>query len=172
MSNKISVLEILKGNFSTLYNVEKNRRDYMDIATFYGLPLSVAILSIYNNYALSDKLIGHLITASALLSGLLLNLSVVISSLKNKLPTPELDDKEYRHKILKRTIVKELFFNVSSASLCSFFLLAFCILQNLIGNSSAINTTFINPIISFLGVHLLMSFLMITKRIYRLLLNL
>jgi len=172
MSNKISVLEILKGNFSTLYNVEKGRRDYMDIATFYGLPLSVAILSIYNNYALSDKLIGHLITASALLSGLLLNLSVVISSLKNKLSVPKIDDEDYAQRTLKRTIVQELFFNVSSASLCSFFLLAFCILQALIGNSSIINIVVINPIISFLGVHLLMSFLMVTKRIYRLLLNL
>ncbi|MBO9489102.1 hypothetical protein J7384_01880 [Endozoicomonas sp. G2_1] len=167
MSNKISVFEIIKGNFDTLYDVDTGKRSYMDIATFYFLPLSITLYVIHQSYLIPDKLIGDLLTASTLLAGLLLNLLLMVSNTKAKLPVPELGAHDYDLTVLKRTIVQELFFNVSSASLVSFFLLVFCILGRVFSNSLTISC-----VIIFLSIHLFFSFLMITRRTYKLLLNL
>jgi len=173
MSNKISIFEIFKGNYKTLYDVNTSKYSYIDIATFYILPLCVALLCGYFKYEFSDKLTGHIINASALLSGLLLNLLILIFGLKDKLPSIKLGDDAYKKNIIKKRIMKELYFNVSSASLTSFFILSFSISNTLLVGSTFenINVVIINPIIAFLGVHLLVSFLMITKRTYRLLLS-
>lgn len=174
MSNKINVFEIFKGNYKTLYDVSNNRYSYADITAFYVIPFAVAVLSGYNKYLFSDALIGHLINASALLSGLLLNLMILVFGLKGKISSAKLGESDYQKKMLKVRIMKELYFNVSSASLVAFFLLFFCIINTLLNKSAYAdyNLLVINPVIAFLGIHLLVSFLMITKRTYRLLLSL
>jgi hypothetical protein len=175
MSNKINVFAILKGNFNTLYNADTNKRSIMDIITFYGLPLSVAYLAYSSNYEISKNVISQLVNASALLSGLLLNLLILIFGLKDKLKQPQLGNSEYNQIILKRKIMEELYFNVCAASLTSLFLLCFSIFNTIVSNvfifELNVNTVFINPVIVFLSLHLLVSFLMITKRTYKLLLN-
>jgi hypothetical protein len=175
MSNKINVFAILKGNFDTLYNVDKKQYSLMDILTFYGLPLSAAYLAFSSNYVISKDVINQLVNASALLSGLLLNLLILIFGLKDKLKQPQLADPEYKQITLKRTIMKELYFNVCSASLTALFLLCFSIVNTVTNNAFIlglnVDTGIINPIIIFLLIHLLMSFLMITKRTYKLLLS-
>jgi len=175
MSNKINVFAILKGNFNTLYNVDKEMYSVMDILTFYVLPLSVAYLAFSSDYVISKDVINQLVNASALLSGLLLNLLILIFGLKDKLKQPKLDDPEYGEITLKRTIMKELYFNVCSASLTALFLLCFSIFNTVTSNTIVlgfnVDTGIINPVIIFLSIHLLMSFLMITKRTYKLLLS-
>lgn len=174
MSEKIGVFEIIKGNFDTLYDVKTQKLSKMDLTTFYLLPLSLAFLCWFYQYSFSDKLIGHLINSSALLSGLLLNLIILVFGLKDKLPKAKLGDTDYDIVTLKRRVMKELYYNVCSASVTAFALLLSCILNTMLAGSIlkgiSLNELILNPVISFLCAHLFVSFMMITKRTYKLLL--
>jgi hypothetical protein len=179
MSAKIGVWEIIKGNFNTLYNPETQKTSKFDVLTFYIAPILFAILCFKYNYVLDEKLIGHLINASALLSGLLLNLIILVFGLKDKIRPVEITHNEYQLVTLKRSVMKELYYNVCSASVTAFVLLISCIANSVLDGviidvfklfDLNLNLHVVNPVIVFLCIHLFVSFLMIIKRTYRLLL--
>ena len=179
MSSKINILGIIKGHIWTLRDRRTDTASKTDLLLFYMLPLFVAIFAGCQSFLLSKDVVSNIVTTGVLLSGLLLNLIVLVYSLKEKLPKVDVKDPKHIQVQLKHSVLIELYYNIAYSTLVSFFMLIASIAHNLLdkvkfSNSPDVSSEFINslitdPIIIFLSINLIFSFLMIIKRTYQLL---
>jgi len=164
MISKLNIMTIVKDHISTLE--AKNGDKWKDIVVFYAFPLILGLLFLYFKIKLSDSSVETLITAGTLFAGLLLSLLVLVFDQRNKLSGKQ-DDASVKI----RTALYELFSNISYAVLISITLIIASFVQQIVCQDHPSNTpitikiSIANAILAFLSSHLLLTVLMILKRI-------
>ena len=177
MSSKISIKEIIKGHLFTLKDADTGNISISDWLTFILLPIIFALLACWKGFMLPKEVVSNIVTVGVLLSALLLNLLVLIYGIKNKIPKVNIKDPLHKEHQSKHTLLDELYYNVSTATLVAFILLILSIAHSLFINKDffyttvSINSCLIDPFIIFLGFNLVFTFLMIIKRTYLLLVS-
>lgn len=181
MSSKINIYDILSGHLSTLCNDKSDKISKLDIITFYLVPLSVAIIIAYNSVSLSKETIGLVVTIGSILTGLLLNLLILVYDQKKNLPEVNQADAKWEKTQLRHTVIEQLYYNISYSTIIALFLVIVSVTHSLIGSlkfpfsSKYLSFVFVptlhitSPLLFFLGINLLLTIIMIIKRIYLLL---
>lgn len=181
MSSKINVSKIIMGHLLTLRDASTKKISFWDLFLFIIFPFLVAGISAYYKFVLPSNIISNLLTIGVLLSALLLNLLVIVYTLKDRLPSVDCSEDGWENLQLKHTMMNELYYNISASVITSFFILIFSLVHNLVllitnpikitdvFEITSINGVLVDPILAFLTVNLVLSFLMIIKRTYLLL---
>lgn len=169
MTNKINIFQVVSRHFDTFRDFDSRALNIRDLLLFFGIPFLFSLCSAKYAYIFSDSTISNLLNVEALLSGLLLNLLVLVYSLKEKTPKTDVNIEGWEDLQLKHMVVNEVYFNVAFSTLSAFLMLIFTVLHSFfIGisfSSFSLNAHLIDPIIVFLGLNLVLNFLMIIKRI-------
>lgn len=84
MSEKINVLSIVRAHLQTLRHHARNEYSIIDITVFLVCPALLAILVFVSQKPLTESLVNSMISASAILLGLLLNLLVLMFDQRNR----------------------------------------------------------------------------------------
>ena len=184
MSSKINNLNVLSGHLSTLRNLKTGKISKTDITTFYIIPLLIAICLAYNSVGLSKEIVTILVTAGALFTGLLLNLLILVYDQKGKLPKVNSDDDNWNEIQTRHTVLNELYYNISYSTLLSLLLVPFSVIYLMVKDLNipitidalslpniTINVSMfvISPILVLIGINLVLTIMMVIKRIYILL---
>lgn len=182
MSSKINIKEIIKGHFSTL------RKDNGDVSisdyfTFYLLPISTAIITLYLEGNISKEVSSLLVNFGSIFTALLLSVLVLVYDQEaklnnNKKPTDKLFDK-------KKDLLDNLYDNISFSILSSVFLVLLCLFHTAVFGKywgidftiSTLNFKFdmkfdhylSTPLILIISLTVFMNILMIVKRMHILL---
>jgi hypothetical protein len=180
MSNKINIFGIVIRHFSTLRNVGSDKLSISDISTFYIFPLFVSIIFIYFSIDLSKDLVNIIVTAGSIFTGLLLNLLILVYDQKSKLGKIDSDKSDWKIIQTRHNILRETYFNIAYSTILSLLLVFISILQIIFFSSKIgipifdivnfdISMCIISPVIIFIGMNLVLTLLMIIKRIFMLL---
>lgn len=160
MFNKIDVRDIVRDHFKTLTNYSTGRRAWLDFALFLVIPALIAFVAVASGLTLGDTALTVLITAIAVLGGLLFNLLVLVHTVayRFKSPTGDKDGMKF---------VSEIYSNVSYCILVSLLsLVPLTLLPIVSGNLVRVTLSGFG---FFLSLHLLLSLLMLLKRLHALL---
>lgn len=181
MSSKINVSKIIKGHLLTLKDASTGKISAWDLFLFILFPFLVAGVSSYHKFELPPTVVANLLTIGVLLSALLLNLLVIVYTLKDRLPNVDNSKDGWESLQLKHSMMNELYYNISASVITSFFILIFSLVHNLVllitvpikvtqtFEITSLNGLLVDPVLAFLTVNLILSFLMIIKRTYLLL---
>ncbi|PTQ86900.1 hypothetical protein [Nitrosomonas ureae] len=176
MSSKINICEIITGHFDTLRDTGDNLSK-TDIVTFILLPFVIGIISIFNSFNLDASLSSLLVNFGSILTALLLSVLMLVYEQESKLDSADKD----KITVLKRKLLKELYYNISFSIICSLSLVFMCFLHSVaLGTiwkfnikehllEIPIDTWFLTPLIVIVAVNLVLNMLMIVKRMHTLL---
>lgn len=175
MSDKINVYEIIKGHFSTLRNYHTGKICKSDIFVFIVVPLLIVIANMFLGMSIGKELRAALINFGAIFSALLISVLVLVYDQKNKLAT-KLKDKESNQDNLPNlnalsTTLHELYSNICFAILTSLMLVVFSMIQIILIDLkiTGLNLYLFNPLIIFCICTIILTTLMIIKRLHKLL---
>ena len=188
MSNKINILCIVKAHFNTLKDISKKGISKLDITTFIIMPISLSFFSAYKN-----------LNFGAIFTALLLSVIVLIYDQENRTIEKVRNNADSVGEVSqnKLLLLKELYHNISYAILCSLALVVLTFIHStlppvtpeIIDNSRvfidykirgfSINfsftftwaTTIISPLIIFVTANIVLTIVMIVKRLYLILIN-
>lgn len=157
MFSKISTVEIIQDHLSTLRRDEK--LSFIDILTFYIVPLIIGIASYIFDISLDTKSTSTLVTVGSIFTGLLLSLMILIYDQRSKL------ENEHSDKATKfKTALLQLLNNISYAILISVFLVAIAFIEQVFSAIPEFRKVLDGILIS-LAVHLALTILMVLKRV-------
>lgn len=160
MVKKISFSQIVRDHIGTLVHYETLKRSYADIFLFFSIPAFFSFI-LWDRLTLDKDSINVLITAASIFAGLLLNLLVLIYTLIGKAKECTSTNRAKTKKLL----LEQTFANVSFCILVSVCLVITCLLKLL--NSPVLNDI-LNIVIYFLTPLLVLTLLMVLKRIHAL----
>lgn len=163
MSGKIDISDIVHDHFKSLRNYRSEKMSKIDLFTFYFFPIAVGIVLAICISPPSETVLSSLATGYAIFAGLLLNLLVIIFTVRRSVLDKE-SNKEIRKNLLD--LMREIFANVSYQILICGFAIVVLIVSMYLKDGNSI------PLISVVygvSLHFILTFLMILKRIYRLL---
>lgn len=178
MSTKVGIGLILKQHFST-YKNERDERSYFDWLLMVVMPLFVAMGVTIFGGKISVGFYSNIVTAGAIFTGLLLNLLVLVYDQKTKIIELNIkgDDKRYIKYALRKRIIDEVHYNISYCILiCLLSIVISTIASSMVDNKAVVinlnSVDFSSWIVDFplvfLGVHLILTILMILKRVHKL----
>lgn len=195
MSKKIDVLSIIEGHWYSLRNSDGSFNIY-DFLTFFIFPLFLSSLSVFLISKVSIGTISLLVNFGSIFTALLLSVLVLIFDQENKIDehyekylifkeelnkNPNLSDSPAYSYIFnknldenyetKKTLLKELYFNISFSIVVSLFLVLMCLVHSNLGDySNVINICVIMKVVVFFIVlavtTLFLNILMIVKRMH------
>ncbi|MDR3625484.1 MAG: hypothetical protein P4L45_01545 [Ignavibacteriaceae bacterium] len=155
---KINITQIINDHIETLVNDNKKRPGLDDCITFLLLPIFISTLLLFLKVYLDVNVINIIITALAILLGLLFNVIIILFDIIKRDST----------KKIKNNILEQLISNISFAILLSIFAIIMVL-------CTFINNCFIRLVIHwyiyFILSLFLLTVLMILKRIYTLFKN-
>lgn len=160
MIDKIDIRDIVRDHYKSLSSYATGKSQKRDYMLFLGLPFVLSLLAAGLAVDINDAAVGVVITAVAILAGLLFNLLVLLHAIKSR-------DKTYVTAQDTKRFFAEIYANISYAILIALFSLIPLAFVVMINNQYAL--TALNAIAVFLCVHLLLTLLMILKRIHALL---
>ena len=160
MFNKIDVRDIVRDHFRTLTNYGTGRSALADYVLFLLIPALSAGAAAWTKVTLSDTALTVLVTAIAVLGGLLFNLLVLVHTVARRFKSSvgERDDMRF---------VSEIYSNVSYSILVS--LLALVPLTLIPISLAGVIRVALNAVAILLSLHLLLTLLMLLKRLHALL---
>jgi hypothetical protein len=167
MLDKINVIRIVTDHYSTLKRYNRTNICKSDLLTFVALPFLLAVVSAYLNLKFTDPIINILISALAIFSGLLFNLLVLLHAIKirNVNYINEKDTKDF---------FKQIYANISYALFISILIVTLLCIVIFFRSNAAVTLNLRDPIlvrfgngvIFFLLAQLMLTLLMILKRMY------
>ena len=176
MSSKINVLEIIKGHIGTVS--DGGRSFFWDVVTFYIFPLIVSLSGILLAFDLPEETISLLVNFSAIFTALLLSVLVLVYEQESRLEINKKTDELYS---VKKALLKDLYYNICFSIVSSLFLVVVCLLHSIMRKkyisieimdfsvNVSISTFLLTPIALFVVVSLMLTILMIVKRMHTLL---
>ena len=178
MSNKIDVRILIKAHLDTLiYSGEKKKRNYWDILIFFVFPTLVSIYFVFKGWAINDGAISIFINLGAIFTTLLISVLVMMYDQHQKI-SDKIDSIEANKDIVyvrkyknKRSIIEELFANISYSVVISVFVVSVSLIYQLLGQYHYVSKFILMPISIFLVINLLLTVLMVIKRTYLLMAN-
>ncbi|WP_420788916.1 hypothetical protein ACOI2Q_15460 [Shewanella algae] len=164
---KINILLVLRRHFDSFKDQAADRYNKFDLLVFFGVPLLISAIAAHFEFSFSVNAVGSLLNVGALLSGLLLNLLVLVYTLKEKTPKVDVKVNGWEDLQLKHRVVNEVYFNVAFSTLTAFAMLILMVLHSCFADFDTLSSYMyiFDSIIIFLGVNLVFTFLMIVKRI-------
>lgn len=188
MSSKINVINIIRGHFSTLFGGQRLSGVCIDSFTFIGLPLLFCVLGLKSKLSVSSEIVSLAVNFGAIFTALLLSVLVLVydqeSKLRERIRESENDD-DYRkynhpHTNTKLKLMEQLYVNISYCILTSIALVGVAaatlfyaaidvkLIAPWLASLEPIRTIF-TPLIIYLLTHLIITILMVVKRIHALL---
>ncbi|WP_286271952.1 hypothetical protein [Thalassotalea hakodatensis] len=181
MSSKINVIEIITGHFNTLKSSSDSKLNYTDLFTFILLPVIVACLTVFFGFKQSDQMSSLLVNFGAIFTALLLSVLVLVYDQGNKL-TEKLESNNNQPILkAKQSLLDELYYNICYSIVVSVILVFLCLIekalrgcvldftiQNIHFNLQP-DVWFFSPLIVFFTINLMLTILMIVKRMHTLL---
>lgn len=179
MSSKLNVLEIISGHLKTLKNSD-GKISSADFFVFFLMPLLFSGFSIYRSFRLSENIISLLVNFGSIFTALLLSVLVLVYDQESKVENGRTSDSFY---VIKKKLLRELYYNISYSILCSLLLVLLCFFHSLVnGQSSQINIlnlyiTFkydefiATPLVIFITSNLFLTIIMIVKRMHAMLIS-
>ena len=183
MLTKVDIRSIVREHLNSLKNFSTGRHSVADYILFFGVPAILVASSIYMGYDLSDEARGALVNASAIFLGLLLNLLVLMFDQQNKnserLASAESSDPPDQPRAkrlgLFRTVIEQTIANISFTTLLSIFALCLLIVHSVLVTKTGNSAPSLTPIVSAISLGLwaciLLTSMMILKRVFSLLFN-
>lgn len=180
--SKLSIWAILKHHFST-FTDEAGKPSYFDWFLMFVVPLFVSILLCSFSFKLSDEVVENIVTVGSILAGLLLNLLLLIYEHKTKLVEQKIkgDDPNFEAWAIRKKVIDEVHYNISYSILVSLFTVIFAVLSSLkLSYSFSIHNSIpafdivpwaIDLPMLFLSMHLILSVIMILKRVHNLMVS-
>lgn len=179
--NKINVLGIVAGHFRTLKNHRTGKVSVGDVFLFYIVPAIFVIVFYFAERDLSKDLVNIVVTAGSIFTALLLNLLILVYDQKSKLNSlPNSGDGLVQNsRSLRGQILNESYYNIAYCTIFSLIIVFFCVIHMYFfkvvwqidvptGEVYKFKPSLqlISPIIVYIGIHLLLSLLMVIKRIF------
>ncbi|MCM2317825.1 MAG: hypothetical protein NDI93_00670 [Pseudomonas sp.] len=184
MSSKVNIKEIVLGHFSTLRKVGGGW-SWLDFITFCFVPVLFGSLSVAANFSLNKDIASLLVNFGAIFTALLLSVLVLVYDQESKLDERNQRDRELKRPTdqfypAKKTLLDELYYNISYSILSSLILIAVCFAFSVADSFIKPETTtptialvfsklIFTPIAVFVSVNLLLTIVMIVKRLHSLL---
>ncbi|MEO3682295.1 hypothetical protein ABHN84_08290 [Shewanella vesiculosa] len=181
MSSKINIIGIVSGHLSTLKNTTTKKISFVDLFTFYIIPTIAAAIALYFGFTQSNDLSSLLVNFGAIFTALLLSVLVLVYDQGTKISEKIEKNGSSLVLSLKEQLLNELYFNICYSIVISISLVFLCLIEKIIHDwSYDISCQFftfsftpdkwiISPIIIFLTVNLMLTILMIVKRMHVLL---
>lgn len=183
MNNKINVYYLIKGHLKTFYDASTKKIYFNDILIFLILPAIVAILFSFFGMNLSNDVISLLVNFGSIFTALLLSVLVLVYDQKSKITDKIKQSNNSVDTILKlkSDLLLELYYNISYSMISAILLIVLCLIYLMIYNFTliipyidieiSINRLFFLPLIIFITINLLLTILMIIKRLNTLLIK-
>ncbi len=180
MSSKVNIFGVVRGHVSTLVDTNTLKHSWPDLLTFYFLPIAMSVLGGYFAVDFSKDSTTLLVTAGAIFTGLLLNLLILVYDQKGKLPPVDSDQPNWSDIQSRHTVIKELYYNISYSTLMSVALVVIAIVHLFVIDKTVnieyldigvidVSSVSTSPMLIFFGANLVLTIVMIIKRIYTLL---
>lgn len=180
MSSKLNIIEILAGHCRTLSGV--NRRPLLsDKLCFFGAPTLIAAIGICFRLSLNESQISLLVNFGAIFTALLLSVLVLVYDQENKSRSIKSSLENSGKAVppgydVRIELLRELYLNLSYSILIALLLIAICFLGSLIGDIQiykplklTLSTVSFTPIALFLVTNLMLTIVMVVKRLHILL---
>lgn len=184
MSSKIDIKEIVLGHFGTLSKVDGSWSWY-DFLTFCFVPVIIGAGSVAATFSLNKDIASLLVNFGAIFTALLLSVLVLVYDQESKLDDKNLRDQELGRALdvfysAKKRLLDELYFNISYSILSSLVLIAICLAFSIADSfvdpavtsltvSKFLSKLVFTPLAVFVTVNLLLTIVMIVKRLHSLL---
>lgn len=179
MSSKINVCNIIFGHLNTLKDASSSKISYADIFTFFIIPLIFGSLVFVSNFKLNDSLISLLVNFGAIFTALLLSVLVLVYDQSSKLSERN-ERNEVPFYTVKKSLLDQLYYNICYSIVLALFLIFTCFLESITRGKSLnlayfggpkidVNMCIFTPIVVFISVHLILTIVMIVKRMHVLL---
>jgi Kef-type K+ transport system membrane component KefB len=163
--NKINVLPIISRHLDTLSNYGEEKRSWVDLTLFYVFPVLGGIVLALLKFGFRIDAVNGFLNAFSILTGLLLNVLVLVLSLTNPSPTLSVDLR------LRRELLREVFANICVSILVSVGVVCTAIVALSYMKSQPGAQT--GPVATFLltscTLNFVLTLLMVIKRMYSLL---
>lgn len=199
MSSKISVTHIIKSHYQTLFSSSSIKTKISDFFIFFIVPLVISVLSMWAGLAANNDLVSLCVNFGSIFTALLLSVLVLVYDQENKIidkirqvnstgieeETIAIADTLLTQRLRsprdenKRALMKELYANIAYCIVISVLLVAISainlgvitIAKDAICNAGVINKFVFTPVMVFLSMHILVTIIMVVKRLYSLLLS-
>ncbi|MDO8253170.1 hypothetical protein [Shewanella algae] len=181
MSSKINILNIVKGHFDTLRSSSTGKVSIYDYFTFILLPLAVSAFIVWFGFEQSDQMSSLLVNFGAIFTALLLSVLVLVYDQGNKLADKmeNNNDKPIFNQI--KTLLDHLYYNICYSIVVSVSLVFLCLIEKVLRDchfdisvkdinvNIQLDNYLLSPLIIFLTMNLMLTILMIVKRMHTLL---
>lgn len=155
MLDKINISKIVENHFNTLRNANTKKAEFDDYISFLIIPLIATGLLIWRKTFLDTNSINIIITTLSILVGLFFNVIVLIFDII----------KRDKNNNIKNVVLKELQANIAYIILISIISILICLV-------TYIDNCFVkyisNSVVFFLLTNLIMTVLMVLKRMFHL----
>jgi hypothetical protein len=184
MSSKINIKEILTGHFKTLSKVD-GTWSWHDFITFGCIPIIFGIGSLATGFSLNKDTVSLLVNFGAIFTALLLSVLVLVYDQESKIDDKNQRDNDLRRAVdpfypAKKRLLDELYFNISYSILSSLILIAVCFAFSITDSLATPNATALSmpqtisklvftPLAVLVTVNLLLTIVMVVKRLHSLL---
>lgn len=179
MSGKINVVSIVAGHIATL-SEPGGARSFLDYFTFFVVPTTLAVLGAFAGFQISDQTSSLLVNFGAIFTALLLSVLVLVYDQESKLDDKAALDQGSRGNLYdsKKELLRQLYFNISFSIVSSLLLILICFVASAMSGISAVTgetkqflqVWFFTPLATFVTVNLLLTIVMVVKRMHTLLL--
>ena len=180
MSSKINVWSIVTGHIKTFRNASSGKVSVHDYATFYIVPILIAITFSLFGIKVSNDANSLLVNFGAIFTALLLSVLVLVYDQGEKLRN--IANESNKHSIeLKKTFLQQLYFNICYAIVTSIVLVFLCLVYTFLPDKEYIfsisefyfeldlKLLIASPLILIVVINLLLTILMVVKRMHALL---
>lgn len=184
MSSKVNIKEIVLGHFGTLKKVDGGW-SWLDFITFCFVPILLGSLSVAAKFSLNKDIASLLVNFGAIFTALLLSVLVLVYDQESKLDEKNQRDNELKRPAdqfyqAKKTLLDELYYNISYSILSSLILIAVCFAFSVADSfidpkvttptiATAFSKLIFTPIAVVISANLLLTIVMIVKRLHSLL---
>ncbi|EGQ8093075.1 hypothetical protein MA615_004494 [Vibrio vulnificus] len=185
MSSKINVIDIVRGHLCTFCDADSQKVSLYDIFTFFIVPLGVVGVCLFFRFSLTDSITSLLVNFGAIFTALLLSVLVLVYDQGSKIDNKVEALKDAKKHIApafgtRKKLLNQLYYNICYAILLSISLVVFCVLESVSRghvieiekfDSFVIDLSawLLMPIVIFISLHLVLTILMIIKRMHTLL---
>lgn len=190
MSAKVNIWCILCEHFDSFKVNGTNKYDKKDLTTFIFLPVFFAVLSVMAGLLFTNELISLLVNFGAITTALLLSVLVLVYDQRSKLEEKIEQEKKKENcdedeltmsdPLLgqRKLLLSQLFSNICYATVISVTLVVSCFLEQisrpLNSGSKGITSNYLHdyifsPLTVFLIIHVILTLMMIIKRMHVLL---
>lgn len=180
MSSKINIWSIVAGHINTLNDASSGKVSLVDYFTFYGIPLAIAFLLSFLGIKVTSDANSLLVNFGAIFTALLLSVLVLVYDQGEKLR--DVNSESKKHNIeLKKNLLEQLYFNICYAIVASVVLVFFCLVYTFLPSDALeisisklkiyidLKLYLFSPLILMVVMNLLLTILMVVKRMHTLL---